>query len=1293
MNRPLYKPFFVYSLLLPLALSLFAATIYPRESQIISSSERDCRFVVRFERSLSDLDLVPVNDSTVRLSATVMVAMPVGASARLVSAEPSEPTPIEVSLSKETRIDYSQPVVELQRPIMVRGRQLLPVTVSPVAGGAVYTQVEIALAFDGGLMDGIATADPFFERVVGGNVVNLDQALQLPTQRNVAAKPAATNGPFSDAPVWLKLDVTSTGLHAVTGAQLAQAGVVLGSFNSDDLRLFNGGGQPLPVYNEIDRPEFEEIPIIVDDGGDGVFEANDRFLFFGEAVDRWIYEAGSVVYYLNNVYTNENTYWLAVGGSFTDQPARIASISGDLPSADTTVTEFLRRVRAEQDNVLLRESDGHIDSYYDWFWTDQTELSFYVPTSGAVLGDTARVRVNARTSGSSSTTGYVDLTINQQFGPDSKSCNALNCTFLTTALSGGLDEFAFTMQPIDNETPPYFNYIELEYTSRLEPSGNRLDITLGGYDGPAELQVIDNFTADPIILDLADPSQPVQIAGFTRGGGVLTFDAQLQIGSPNRFFLGTPGAADAVSSITLVSPNDLRVAGSQADMVIVTPEGFVSRLDEYIALREADGYSIEVVTVEDIMDNFSWGLYDPTAIRDFLKYAYETWPAPAPHTVLFVGDANYDFLDALGTGQPNYVPAYIHSLLRSEDRAYSDDNYVYFGDYGILDSDTSFITPDRGYDMMTARWPVSSGAQIDVIVDKIKSYETGMTFGSWRNRITYVADDEFGTFDNVPEPFHVTQTEILENDYTPAHYERKKIYLWEFPVVNGRKPACNEAIVDAFNDGSLIVNYVGHGNPDVWAHERVLLRQTDLPRLTNRDRLPLVVAASCAIGFFDDPLREGMGEALLAMSGGGAIGVLSATRLVYSQDNALFNRAVYNVMLNSDSLSMCEAVYTAKLLKQYGNRDYPIPLTNDRAYVFFGDPLLKLGAPSGRIEFDEAPDSLAALERAGVSGRLVDRFGMPVTGDGRIEIAVFDSERPRAYELAIGGGDMVEYELAGASIYRGSAALTSGEFSFEFVTPLDIGFGGSSARIMVYAVVDDSNDAVGVVDSLAVSDVVAETTDSTGPEITVTVAGRSGFQNGDVVSVNDMLDIRIADSSGINLATELGHGITLEVDDDVESMQNLTDRFTYDQDDYTAGSLRYSVEDLGPGMHTIRVKAWDNANNSSSISFSIEVVSSASLAIQDLLNYPNPTADVTTFFFELTQPVSLFNLDIYTLSGRKIKSLERRNVPVGSHEIYWDGRDADGDRPATGVYIYKATAVPASGGDGVESFGKIVVVN
>jgi flagellar hook assembly protein FlgD len=154
----------------------------------------------------------------------------------------------------------------------------------------------------------------------------------------------------------------------------------------------------------------------------------------------------------------------------------------------------------------------------------------------------------------------------------------------------------------------------------------------------------------------------------------------------------------------------------------------------------------------------------------------------------------------------------------------------------------------------------------------------------------------------------------------------------------------------------------------------------------------------------------------------------------------------------------------------------------------------------------------------------------------------------------------------------------------------------------------------------------------------------------------------------------------------------------YDQDDVTSGKAPFPLASLDAGVHEFKVVAWDNANNLSVTEFSLEIVGSSDLAIYDLLNYPNPMSHSTTFYFTLTQPTERFSLEIFTTAGRKIWTSDHFGLTADSYpndavSVVWDGRDADGDRVATGVYIYKASATSSRSDGEVELFGKVVIVN
>ena len=432
----------------------------------------------------------------------------------------------------------------------------------------------------------------------------------------------------------------------------------------------------------------------------------------------------------------------------------------------------------------------------------------------------------------------------------------------------------------------------------------------------------------------------------------------------------------------------------------------------------------------------------------------------------------------------------------------------------------------------------------------------------------------------------------------------------------------------------------------------------------------------------------------MILPNGGAIGVLSASRLVYAQENADFNKAVFNVLLYNDSLSMCEAIYAAKVARQYDGGATPRPESNDQQYHFFGDPLLRLGLPRYDVEFTTFPDSLRALEPTTVAGRIMGDGGTTLVQDGTLSIVVYDTDRQMTHRPANATNSTrdIQYQMTGAQIFRGTATISGGQFSFDFIPPLDLGYGGRGARVVVYADMG-TTDAAGTVDSLAVSDSVVVPTDSAGPAIAYGFAGNPEFQTGGRISASDILEIELSDPSGIKLTGGLGQGITLEIDGDVDAVQNLTSLFEYDPNTFTVGRLSYALAGLEPGRHEFKIKAWDNANNAAITSFEAEIGPAGPSAIVNLLNYPNPMADSTRFSFELTGDVERVTLDIFTVAGRKIQSFYRTGLqPRYYDDIVWYGQDYSGRRVATGVYIYKASA-QTSDGKAIESFGKVVLIN
>ncbi len=1273
--------------------NLMASSLYD-DVNIESSDNTGLAFDVNFNDLGKYITYID-QDSTVVLARKIIVGYPAGTVPMIsgVIGLDAMALPEDDNLKN---ISASSDLARIEGLEKIRGKNTVTVVVYPYDGASYYSKVKIDIKFvsSGAQSDeaAIAAPDPIFDKVLGYLVLNYDRA-RFWGERNIySSVRSIEQSPFDSAETWYKIQTSNQGIIKVTASQLRSAGMPSNP-NSDSLHLFYGGGMPLAVNNSLPRPKMREIPIMVFDGGDGVFAGTDSLIFYAEAAQRWRYPSDSTPYFLQNAYTDYNCYWLAASGAFASGGLRIATVDGtpNNPSA-TVIDRTARYVHEEKDNILFMAADNHEYDWYNWFWSSGVNFAISSYTPGEVSGADAEITVRAvaRSVSSLKVSNVSAVPVQSGYNRFVFSTNGITSDFPLLSI---MMDSAFSPA----KSVPFLDYFDIKYTGYLKPVSDELDFMVNETDGTGEFWVNDNFSQSPYIFDLSDPSQPTLVTGAQSSSGTLSFQYPVST-SGTRFYLAAPSKNYAPVSIEKVTPANLRENMAQTDLIIISPRKFLDALDGYVSYRsDKSGISVRSFALEDIMDEFSYGQYDPTAIRDFLKFAYENYPDPKPSAALLVGDGTYDFKNHKNTAVKNYAPPYVMSYY---DSTSSDENYVYFGNYGILDSDTTYNpdnpNADRGYDMIIARWPVRSTSEIQSIVDKIETYESAANFGKWRTVVTLVADDEHGATST--ESIHVRQTENLANFHLPPQFYRNKIYLWDYPVdYKGDKPQVNEKIIESFNQGSLVVNYVGHGNPDTWAHEHVFNRGSDLTQLRNSDRLALVFTASCSIGFFDDPLREGMAEDLIRLPGGGAIATVAATRLVYSSQNAEFNRYVFDVLFGNDELSICQAVYIGKLLRQYNGGYVPFKRDNDRAYVFFGDPFLRLGIPKYEVALSDYPDTLVALQKYDISGSVVVKgSGEPVEFDGDVDITVYDSELKKQYTVYNDQGvfnDSVTYAITGPRIYSGQTEVTGGDFAFSFITPLDIGYGGNGAKISTYAASDQA-DALGLADSLAVDKQISASTDNSGPAIDFTFSDRENFISGDNVGAGEPLVLTISDTSGINLTSGAGHGITLIIDNQLEDVVNLTDLFTYMSDSYTIGRAVYDISDLGPGEHTFSVKAWDNANNSSKVDFDADLVEAGQMIMTDLLNYPNPMHESTIFSFNLSSPAQSVRLEIFTLSGKKILSYSKNSVPAGFREFYtWDGRDRDLDRVATGTYIYKATAVAEANGDKVESFGKVVVIN
>jgi len=1167
---------------------------------------------------------------------------------------------------------YPQNLVEVEKIMWVRNVKVARLRIFPVQYNPLrnvvryYSEISLKVNFVGPKAESYSQEKDSFDKIFQNMLLNFEQAKNWRKSQSVAQNYFSPN-PLASINNCYKIITREDGLYKIDAPALQSAGIDVSQIDPRTIQIFNGGGKALPLSNFVPRPTLREMAIYVAGENDGVFNSSEYILFYCWSVNNWDYDSVNNQYnhYTNN-YTTQNVYWLTWGGSFPNKRMNVKD--GSLADSNPVMLNKTKaRLHVENDGHLA-VINGEIFDYSRWFWLTTQSTSLFLSLSGIITADTSRLKVNARFVPPTIIVNSDPAIITRTFGDTTEA--------KTASLIEGLNQIELNFSRV-----AYIDYYEVEYSSRTEVRDGQLFFESPDTSGVLQYNIT-GVTSTFSLLDITDLFAVKQITNYQLAGSNLSFQDTLLTNQKKRYYLVSDNKQKgplSISAAIFANLKDTLSPSNAADFIVISHPSFLNNFSSLINLRQ-NQHRVKLVNVEDIYNEFAWGLFDPMAIRDFLKFAFENWSKPAPAWVLLVGDGTYDYRNLNGVGSVNYLPPLVLP------GSVADDNYIYFGAYGFLDSDSSIGT-DRGIDMVVGRWPVKTPAEVDIVSNKVFEYETNPEFGPWRNLITSIADDEFNRNPGAlqDERFHTDDAEVLAKLHTPTSFNFNKVYLMEYPLdFNLKKPQAEEAVIKSFNDGSLIINYLGHGNPDVLAHEWVFRRTSDIARLTNKRRLPLIYIASCSIGFFDNPFSEGMGEEFLRTPDKGGVAVISATRPVYATPNKTLNYLVYDVLLPGDSLTVGEALYIAKFLRQ--------PNFNDREFIYFGDPYLKLGRPKLKANFTSVvPDTLKALSRITVQGEVLDSVGNIKTDfNGTLFLQAFDAERKRTH-LIEANQDKVNYTLPGNSIFRGTFPVETGQFQAQFIVPKDISYGGANAKISAY-VYDQTTDGAGVRDSLNIAGSDTTVNDSSGPTIDIIFTNIPGFIDGDQIPQNSEAQIIISDSNGINITGELGHGITLSLNDNSSTTFDITSQFEYDLGNFQKGKVIFSLPNLTPGANFLKIKAWDNLNNSTIKKVTFQTAQAGEFQITELLNYPNPFSAQTNFTYKLTEEAEV-EIKIYTLSGKLIRTIRNASGFADyNYNTIWDGKDQDGDQVASGVYIYKAVAkCKTSGNKKSEALGKAVV--
>jgi hypothetical protein len=325
-----------------------------------------------------------------------------------------------------------------------------------------------------------------------------------------------------------------------------------------------------------------------------------------------------------------------------------------------------------------------------------------------------------------------------------------------------------------------------------------------------------------------------------------------------------------------------------------------------------------VAPVEDIYNEFGYGVYDPVAIKQFLGYAFHYWCRPAPAYVVLIGTGSYDPRNYLNLSPPAPELVPVHLGMTSYKWTALDGWYVQV-------NGTNDCIPD----IMLGRIPVESVGALKHVVDKVLAFEADANSDT-RGCILLAADNGDGVND-----FKSVCERLINNVFKPAGFVDNSLnivraYLGDDTIVNVRK-----RILDQFNDGVLVATYIGHGGVDQWATEG-MLTTNDVANLTNTN-YPIVCMMTCENGSFQTPTSiKSLAEVFLSQSHG-ASGCLAASAVTTVTNSDVMATGFLRGLVQDKRHTVGEAVadgYDAITTIFGGNATELLYL------IYFGDPAM-----------------------------------------------------------------------------------------------------------------------------------------------------------------------------------------------------------------------------------------------------------------------------------------------------------------------------------------------------------------
>lgn len=1109
---------------------------------------------------------------------------------------------------------------------------------------------------------------------------------------------------------WYRFYVEKSGIYRISRSFLSQLGM---NTNTDPrkIKIYGNGGRMLPLLNSIDYPiDLEENAIQFIGEQDGVFDANDYILFYAEGVENWNQESLTNL----NLYDTKSYYYVTSSGG---DGKRIQTANEPAGNPTLNITKFNDYQFHERDVVNIGRL-GRVWHGDPFSFQNSQQYQFNFPN----IDTSVPLQISFSAAAEAFVATNMTLSINGQnaqtfnFNPVDPTSSVIFDTVSTNFTATASENITMQLTYNNNGLPTakgYLNYINIRAVRNLIGTGKQFEFQFdqaATQIGIGEYQITNaNNIAE--VWDITDRFNATKYVNTNQS----VFRFKTNLGEIRKYIAIDPSDLYIPRRDPQSKVNNQNLKGtifnnntgqfSDIDYLIITPSNLVQPAEKLANFhRNYSNLNVKVVPLELIYQEFSSGKQDIAGIRNFIRYVYLNASSPNKRVkyVNLFGDTSFDYKNRI-PNNTNITPIF-HALNSNNllSSIMTDDFYAMMDE-----NEGRMLSQVDAMDIAVGRMLIENTTQAYEMVEKVIEYHDIKSYGRWRNNFTLISDDVDVAWEEVIQ----RQLDNLGNNIGNQKPEVNVIkihsdsYVQETSSGGQRYPKAKEDIINAFNQGSLVFNFFGHGGEEVLAKERIF-EKADAQNLNNQYKYPLFVTVTCEFTRFDNPYRPTAGEYTYWNPKGGAISLVTTTRRIgvtTGQDINTFLASFLYGFNSNEEITISEALRMSK--NTYGPQTLMV--------FYIGDPALKLAIPKPKVvltEINNAPSETSdfifnALSSVTLSGEVRDADSDILLNNfnGDLAIQIFDKPINRT---TLGNDNVIinnqihkmNFTTLGETIFRGNASITNGKFEFSFVVPRDITIPIGNGRISFYAKSQQPTlqDKSGYDTTIKIGGINENApVDNTGPTVRLYMNDET-FISGGITNENPIFLAFLEDENGINTASGIGHDIIAILDGDETNPYILNDYYETELDDYTKGKVRFPFRNLEKGLHTITFRAWDVYNNPVTAEIQFIVVGEDTVTLKNVLNYPNPFVNYTQFWFTHNRPFEPLDVQvqIMTITGKIVKTINQTVSTEGflSREITWDGKDDFGDKIGKGVYIYKLTVKSNVTNKKTEKIEKLVIL-